>query len=398
MDIGQPSGETVRPRLPDPAPAPAAPAALPVAVTRRGRRLRLRWRLALLVLLALGALGAGATWLHGMLTRVSVDDARVAADMVALSSRVPGWVSEVRVIAGDQAASGTVIVRVDGRDSALAVQELEARLAGLAARRAELEARLAQVDAQTESQEAAERARLEAARAALPSAEAERLFAEAEHRRATELVSGGGGTRQRQEQTRAQMEMARQKVLGATAEIATAEARLAAATAARREVAVLQRQLEALGPMERELRAQRDRAALDLTDRVIAMPFDGVVDRVFVDAGEYVIPGQRILLVHDPAKVRIEANVKETEARFFRAGTRVQLRVDAWPGRRFEGVVERVGGAATSEFALLPSPNPSGNFTKITQRLPLRIALDPAPPEGMLRPGMMVVVEAPARE
>jgi membrane fusion protein (multidrug efflux system) len=74
------------------------------------------------------------------------------------------------------------------------------------------------------------------------------------------------------------------------------------------------------------------------------------------------------------------------------------VRVDAWPGRRFVGVVERVGGAATSEFALLPTPNPSGNFTKITQRLPLRVALDPPPPDGLLRPGMMVVVEAEARE
>ncbi len=396
MDIGQPSGEARRPPAPAPQPAaaPLAEAAPPPARARPRRPLRL----VLSALLLLGLLGGGAAWMHGLLTRVSIDDARVAADMVALSSRVPGWVSEVRVIAGDHAAAGTVIIRVDDRDSALAVQELEAKLAGIAAREAELEARIAQVDAQTVSQQEAERARLDAARAALASAEAERAFAEAEHRRANELVSGGGGTRQRQEQTRALVEIARQKVLATAAEIATAEARLAAAAAARREVAVLRLQAEALGPVAREIRAQRDRAALDVADRTIAMPFDGVVNRVFVDAGEYVIPGQRILLVHDPARVRIEANVKETEARFFRPGTRVRLGVDAWPGRSFEGVVERIGGAATSEFALLPSPNPSGNFTKITQRLPLRIALDPAPPEGMLRPGMMVVVEAPARE
>jgi membrane fusion protein (multidrug efflux system) len=146
------------------------------------------------------------------------------------------------------------------------------------------------------------------------------------------------------------------------------------------------------------LTAQRDRAALDLRDRTIAMPFDGSVDRVFVDPGEYVVPGQRILLLHDPSRVRVEANVKETQLRFFRPGTAVRLGVDAWPGRRFEGVVERVGGAATSEFALLPTPNPSGNFTKITQRLTVRIRVEPPPPEGMLRPGMMVVVTGEARE
>jgi membrane fusion protein (multidrug efflux system) len=76
----------------------------------------------------------------------------------------------------------------------------------------------------------------------------------------------------------------------------------------------------------------------------------------------------------------------------------VLVTVDAYPGRRFEGVVERVGAAATSEFALLPAPNPSGNFTRITQRLPLRIALQPPPEPGLLRPGMLVRVEADARE
>jgi membrane fusion protein (multidrug efflux system) len=138
--------------------------------------------------------------------------------------------------------------------------------------------------------------------------------------------------------------------------------------------------------------------ALDIADRTIRMPFDGSVDRVFVDAREYVAAGQRLLMLHDPARVRIEANVKETELRHFRTGTSVQVWVDAYPGRGFEGVVERVGGAATSEFALLPSPNPSGNFTKITQRLAIRVALRPPPEPGLLRPGMMVKVRASVGE
>ena len=173
---------------------------------------------------------------------------------------------------------------------------------------------------------------------------------------------------------------------------------MAAAHAAREEMVVIARQLESLGPQERELTATRDRAALDMADRTIRMPFDGVVDRIFMDPGEYVLAGQRIVLVHNPAQIRIEANAKETDIRFFRPGTRVRVTVDAWPSRVFPGVVDRVVEAATSEFALLPSPNPSGNFTRITQRLPLRIQLDPPPPPAMLRPGMMVRVEAEARE
>jgi membrane fusion protein (multidrug efflux system) len=161
-------------------------------------------------------------------------------------------------------------------------------------------------------------------------------------------------------------------------------------------MAVIARQIEGLTHQARELTATRDRAALDMADRTIRMPFAGVVDRIFVDPGEYVLAGQRILLVHNPDEIRIEANVKETDLRHFQIGTPVRVSVDAWPGRFFEGRVDRLVQSATSEFALLPSPNPSGNFTRITQRMPLRVRLDPPPPSGLLRPGMLVKIEAEA--
>jgi membrane fusion protein (multidrug efflux system) len=377
---------------------PSATGAVPGAASPWARTARRRLRLATALSAGLAILAAGGHWLHRQFTTVFVDDARIAADMVALASRLPGWVTELNVIAGDEASAGLVLIRIDSRDANIALREIEARLAGIAARRAELEARLGMVDRQTSSQEDAQRARLEAARAALPAAEAERHYAEGEFTRAGQLLGSGSGTRQRHEQSRAQLETAVQRVHAVAAEIRNVEAQLATAGAAREELTVLRRQIDAIDPQMRELAAQRDRIALEIQDRTIVMPFDGVVDRVFVDPGEYVIPGQRLLLVHDPARVRVEANVKETEIRHFRPGTPVRLRVDAYPGRRFEGTVERVGAAATSEFALLPSPNPSGNFTKITQRLPVRIALPPGAADGLLRPGMMVAVEAAARE
>ncbi len=114
---------------------------------------------------------------------------------------------------------------------------------------------------------------------------------------------------------------------------------------------------------------------------------------MFVDVGEYVTPGQRLVLVHDPKRVWVEANIKETNIRSLSVGQSVDIKVDAYPGEEFKGTVQIVGSAATSQFALLPSPNPSGNFTKITQRLPIRIAIDN--PEEKLRPGMMVEVKIP---
>ena len=114
-----------------------------------------------------------------------------------------------------------------------------------------------------------------------------------------------------------------------------------------------------------------------------------------MDTGEYISPGQRLSLTHDPHSIWIEANIKETEIRKLKIGQIVDVGVDAYPDNSFAGRVITIGNTTTAEFALLPSPNPSGNFTKITQRLPVRIAIDQE--EGLLRPGMMVEVNIDIR-
>jgi len=350
------------------------------------------WRRYGAILAALVVFGAGGWWLYQQFTHVFVTDARVAADIVAMSSRVPGWVTALEVTQGDAAQRGRVLIRIDDRESRLRVEELDAQLAGITRRREEIEARIALIDGQTQSRIAAEQAAIRAAEAALAATTVQRDLAKTENDRAEKAVPGGAITRARLDQTRAALETARQQVSSAQAELEKARADLAQAEAGRGELTVLRARLAELGPKEQRLRAQKARAALDLEDRTITMPFDGVVDRVFVDEGEYATPGQRLLMVHDPQRVRVEANVKETDIRFFRPGKTVTITVDALPGRRFEGKVTRVGQAATSEFALLPNPNPSGNFTKITQRLPIRIAVEQE--SGELKPGMMVELEA----
>ena len=350
------------------------------------------WRLYGAVLAALIVVGAGGWWLWQQFTHVFVTDARVAADIVAVSSRVPGWVTAVEVIAGDSVRKGRILVRIDDRESRLLVQELDAQLAGVARRREQIGARIVLTGRQTESRITAKQAAVRAAAAALAAAAAQRDLAKTENDRAEKLAPSGAITRAHLDQTRTALETTKQQVLSAQADLENARAALAEAEAAREELTVLQRQLAELGPEEQRLRAQRQRAALDLQDRTIIMPFGGVVDQTFVDEGEYVTPGQRLLMVHDPERVRVEANVKETDIRFFRPGKTVTIAVDALPGQRFAGTVTRVGQAATSEFALLPNPNPSGNFTKITPRLPVRIAVKQA--GGALKPGMMVELEA----
>jgi membrane fusion protein (multidrug efflux system) len=153
---------------------------------------------------------------------------------------------------------------------------------------------------------------------------------------------------------------------------------------------VLEAERQRLQQRAKAIEAQLEAQQVDIADRLIRSPVDGVVSRTFVTAGEYVTPGQRIALLHDPEHVWVEALIKETEIRRVKVGQPVAVAVDAYPDQAFRGTVERIGHAATSEFSLLPSPNPSGNFTKVTQRIPIRVALPQR--DGLLKPGMMVEV------
>jgi len=174
--------------------------------------------------------------------------------------------------------------------------------------------------------------------------------------------------------------------------VETARANLANAQAKLGDVAVLRKQIEQCAADTAQVLAQIRRKEVELDDRVVRSPVNGVVDQKFVEPGEYVIPGQRLVLLHDPKAVWIEVHLKETKLAALRPGQPVAISVDAYPDRLFTGRVERIGNATTSQFALLPSPNPSGNFTKITQRVPVRIQVD-QPTDNPLRPGMMVEVD-----
>ena len=181
----------------------------------------------------------------------------------------------------------------------------------------------------------------------------------------------------------------------AVAELEESAARVNEARVERARLDVLDREVDKLGHQEAELRGRIEQQRLDVADRTIWSPVDGVVDRTFAQVGEYVRPGQRVAIVHDPERVWIEANVKETQFRKLAVGQPVEVRVDAYPGEVFRGRVQILGSATTGSFALLPSPNPSGNFTKITQRLPVRIEIEQT--GERLAPGMMVEVHIDVR-
>jgi len=140
----------------------------------------------------------------------------------------------------------------------------------------------------------------------------------------------------------------------------------------------------------KEVEAQLSLARLRLAETTITSPIDGVVSQTIADAGERVQPGQPIVVVHDPREVWISANIEETYIRKVRDGQPVTITVDAYPHQTFHGKVTQLGTATRSEFALIPAGSASAHFIKVTQRIPVRIAVEN--PDGLLKPGMMVEV------
>jgi membrane fusion protein (multidrug efflux system) len=319
------------------------------------------------------------------------EDARIRADMVTVSSRSAGWVTRVAASEGEMVDTGTTLVVLDDRDAKLVLDELTAQLEAVGAEKERLRAEQELVRKQTDSHLQSERSALAAARVTVSSLKPQLDLAKRDLERTRRLYEQKVASRRQLDQSETQLQRIEREHSIAVANLQGAEAQVKEAEAERAQLDVLAGELAVLGKREAEIAAKIGRQRLDLEDRTIKSPVKGVVDRTFVEIGEYVSPGQRLMLVHDPDLIWIEANVKETEVRRLVVGQEVLVTVDAYPDESFTGKVEKIGNTATSAFALLPSPNPSGNFTKITQRLPIRIAI--AQRQGRLRPGMMVEIK-----
>ena len=357
----------------------------------RRRRVRQVLRNIVVVVIALALLVWAANWAFDQWRKITETDARITTDQIAVSSRVSGWVTKLPVIEGDRIAVGNLLVAIDARDAKLRLDELDARLLGIGSQRAQISAETAMVDAQTRSRNEAAASRVTAARAAVGASRVQRDLARTDFERIESLSGTRVVSQQRVDQARTELSRTDERHQVAVANLAASQADAREAEADRQQILVNERLLDNLRFQEAQIASERDRQVLDIFDRTMRSPLNGVVSRTFIDKGEFVRPGQRMMLIHDPENVWVEANIKETELRHLELGMPVKLHVDAFPDREFTGTVERIGEAATSEFALLPNPNPSGNFTKVTQRLPIRISV--AQEGSMLRPGMMVVVE-----
>ncbi len=350
----------------------------------------------LVIVLVLAGAAYGAWEIRDRITHVQETDARIAGELITVSSRVSGWVDQIVVDEGDGISKDQVLVRIDGRESALLVDELEAQMRSVASERKRLNAERTLIDQQTKSRFDTQLSKMSAAEASVSALEPQLELAVSELERAQSLFKKRVIPKQQLDQARATARRIEGEHRMAVAEFEESRSGLQEARAERERLNVLDGELEMLRHRESALRARLEQQKLDLADRIIRSPIEGVVDKTFVEAGEFVTSGQRLLLIHDPRRIWIEANIRETQVRKLRVGQRVDVHIDAYPDQDFQGTVVSIGNTTTGKFALLPNPNPSGNFTKITQRLPVRIGIQQK--DRMLKPGMMVEVRIDVRK
>ena len=307
----------------------------------------------------------------------TTDDAYVKADVTLISSRAQGYVAEVLVRSNDHVNAGDLLARLDDGDArnGLALAQSRFETAGEA---------LTRIDAQI----AAAQAIVAQTKADRDTAQAQLNSAQTNGTRAAQLASDRVVSQSQLDTANEALDVARGGFAGAQARIASAEA----------QVAVLNAQhVEAEG-QQQELKIAVDQARRDLARTVLTAPSDGIIANLTIEIGDLVSPGARLAALIPDGSLYVEANLKETQMTNIAAGAIVEMTFDALPNQTFEGRVASISPATGAIFSLLPADNATGNFTKIVQRVPVRIALPQEALEtGKLRAGLSTEVSIDIR-
>ncbi len=365
-----------RPAPVESAPAPTAAPDAKAAAPKRGGRRRLILLAAVIVIVGGGAVYGYDWWANGRFM-VSTDDAYVGADTAVIAPKIAGYVNSVPVANNVRVTAGTPLLLIDDADYRVALQQAEAQVA---AQQATIE-RIGQ-------QIAAGTAQVNQAAAELASAQALATNARTTSDRATALAGKAVGTEKAADDATAALLQANAGVDASRAGVNTAEANAAVLVAQKTEAERVLDQYKLLVA----------KAQLDLDHTIVRAPFDGVVGNRAAEQGEYVQPGERLMALVPLQDVYIDANFKETQLGDLRPGQTAKISVDAYPDRDIEGTVLSVAPASGSVFSLLPPDNATGNFTKVVQRVPVRIRV-PADvaAEDLIKPGMSVVIAIDTR-
>jgi membrane fusion protein (multidrug efflux system) len=301
---------------------------------------------------------------------VSTDDAYVQAHSVLISPKISGYISEVPVDDNQSVKAGEVLGRIDPRDYQTALDQARANVAA------------AQASINTLTQQIAQQKLVvEQDRQQVVSDQAALVFSQQDFQRYTQLAKTGYGTVQRAQQAQADITERQAALRHDTTVVAAAE----------KQIDVFEGQLAQANATLAQQQAMEHQAELNLSYTTITAPVDGTVGVRTLRVGEYVQAGTQLMAIAPLQAVYVVANYKETQLTDVQPGQAVTIDIDTFPGTTVHGHVDSLAPASGQEFALLPPDNATGNFTKIVQRIPVKIDIDKNDPLlGRLRPGMSV--------
>lgn len=339
-------------------------------------------------------------WLAHRMNHVSSSDARVATHEITVSSRIAGRVRGFSLRRGDQLDKKDTVAQLDNKPAKLKLKRLQSKLAAANAKIDTETARLKLADKQTQSGVKQAQATLAADQANLKVAQAKQRKARDQAQRAERLYKADSISKRKRNRSRytaqardRSVKAAKQKVQYDKLALSNTKTGLFSQPPVRLPNAkVTKKRLKTLRDQRAAAQAAVKHQKNHLDDLTVQSPIAGVVDKRFVNPKEYVSAGQPLIMAHEPKNIWIEAKIKETKIDSLQVDQSVDIHVDARPDTDYQGRVEVIGKAATNQFNLLPPPNPSGNFTKITQRIPVRIEIQDGP-KSQLSPGMMVEVD-----
>lgn len=307
----------------------------------------------------------------------STDNAYVAADSVVIAPKIAGYVERVFVTENQSVRKGQPLAELDPREYRAQTEQITSQIETATA-----------AGETTRSQIAEQQAAIAQARAQLDAARAEAAFAAEQVSRYQPLAASGAEPGERLAQLQMQARMARERVIAAHAGL----------LAAQRRIGTLGAQVRQAQSQAQAARAQLSAARVNVESTVLRAAIDGRVGDLSVRVGQFVQPGMRMMTLVPVDRLFIDANFKETQLGLMRVGQPVTIEVDALPGVELTGRVASFAPGTGAQFSVLPPQNATGNFTKIVQRVPVRIAID-APPEvrRLLVPGMSVAVTVDTR-
>jgi membrane fusion protein (multidrug efflux system) len=378
--------------------------------------------LAVIVALVLAGIGSYMVATAG---HEETDDAQIAADLVPIGSRVAGQVVKVNIVENQRVKRGDLLIEIDPSDYDARVQQAEAEVATAKAQAEAAQAQVEIVDATSKGGLASARAALtgsaagvQSATAQMQAAKAESVHADAELKkaeidleRARTLRAANAVSQERLDtaqiaydaakaakaQAEAQVALAEDSRRSAESRVGEARGRVSQSAPVAPQIAAARANADLANARIRSAEAALALAKLQLGYTKVVAPADGYASKLTVHAGQLVTMGQPLIQLV-PNTTYVIANFKETQVGQMKVGQSAQIEVDAFPGRKFEGKIESLAGGTGASFSLLPADNATGNFVKVVQRVPVRVAWVNPPGDVDLRAGLSADVTVDVRK